>query len=175
MTTLGFLYPGHAAEDDYPRMQAMLGDRAELIVAHTYGQDLHAVRELLDLGSPHRLAQGAAQLRVHRPDAVLWACTSGSFVYGPEGAQRQLDALAEAAGVPASSTSFAFLHAIKALGLHRVAIAASYPAEVAALFADFLAAGGIEVLGLSSAGITTAAAVGALNEDEVISFPLEHD
>ena len=58
---------------------------ARLPVAHIYGTDLHAVPELLDLGSPEKLRGGAALLAQHRPDAVVWACTSGSFVYGPAG------------------------------------------------------------------------------------------
>ncbi len=49
-------------------------------------------------------------------EAVVWACTSGSFVYGWEGAQGQVRALARSAGLPASSTSFAFVHAAQELG-----------------------------------------------------------
>ncbi len=45
------------------------------------------------------------------------ACTSGSFVYGWEGARQQVEAIAQATGVPASSTPFAFVDASRALGL----------------------------------------------------------
>lgn len=175
MTVVGFLYPGHAAEDDYPTAERMLGGGVSLPVVHTYGEDLHAVAELLDLGSAERLAAGAAQLREYQPDAVLWACTSGSFVYGPDGAAEQVRGLAEAAGVPASSTSFAFVEAARALGVRRVAVAASYPAEVADHFAAFLAAAGLEVVGLSAGGIRTAAEVGELPEDGVLEFATAHD
>lgn len=81
-TTAGIIYPDHAAEDEYPWAADLLGVR--LPVVHVYGTDLHAVPELLDLGRPDRLAEGAARLAEHRPQSVLWACTSGSFVYGPE-------------------------------------------------------------------------------------------
>ncbi len=30
MTALGFLYPGHSAEDDYPRMEQLLGSDVRL-------------------------------------------------------------------------------------------------------------------------------------------------
>ncbi|MGH3735318.1 MAG: maleate cis-trans isomerase family protein [Micromonosporaceae bacterium] len=173
MTTVGFLYPGHAAEDDYPLAAAALG--VELVVEHTYGTDLHAVDELLDLGSADRLAEGAARLRRHAPAAVVWACTSGSFVYGWHGAVVQAAHLAEAAGVPASSTSFAFVNAARALGVRRVSVAASYPADVARLFVEFLAEGGIEVVGMASYGIDTAAQVGALPADEVAELMAAHD
>ncbi|MGH3438196.1 MAG: maleate cis-trans isomerase family protein [Sciscionella sp.] len=173
--TVGFLYPGHAAEDDYPRMQRMLSDSVRLAVEHTYGEDLHAVEALLELGSTARLAEGVTRLARHDPDAVVWACTSGSFVFGPDGAAEQVAKLSEAAGVPASSTSFAFARAAKSLGLRTVAVAASYPAEVAERFVSFLAHEGLEVTGLSSEGIVTAAEVGQLPEESVLQLARAHD
>ncbi|MGO4613361.1 maleate cis-trans isomerase [Nocardia sp. 2YAB30] len=170
---VGFIYPDHAAEDDYPLAAATLG--AQLPVAHIYGTDLHAVPELLDLGSPEKLRGGAALLAPHRPDAVVWACTSGSFVYGPTGARDQVRALAEVAGVPATSTSLAFTDAVHALGLRRVAVAASYPDDVARLFVEFLADAGIEVVSMSSAGIDTAAEVGTLTPAEVLRLAVDND
>ncbi|MEC3978643.1 maleate cis-trans isomerase family protein [Amycolatopsis sp. H20-H5] len=178
MTTIGFIYPDHAAEDDYPLAEQLLGSDASdfrLPVEHIYGTDLHAVPELLDLGSPARLADGAALLAKHEPDAVVWACTSGSFVYGWDGAREQADRLAAVAGVPASSTSFGFVHAARALGVRRVAVAASYPGDVAQLFVDFLAAGGIEVVSMSAEDIETAAAVGELTPEAVVELAAGHD
>lgn len=175
MTTVGFLYPGHAAEDDYPRIAGMLGNGVRLAVEHTYGEDLHAVDALLDLGNESRLAAGARKLAAYQPSAVLWACTSGSFVFGWDGAHAQVEKLAEAAGVPASSTSFAFVHAARALGLRTLAVAASYPAEVATRFGDFLRAGGFTVSGLASSGIVTAAEVGELAEGSVLELARAHD
>ncbi|EID73110.1 MULTISPECIES: maleate cis-trans isomerase family protein [Rhodococcus] len=171
--TVGFIYPDHAAEDDYPFAAEMLG--VDLPVVHIYGTDLHAVPELLDLGSPEKLAGGAALLAEEKPDAVVWACTSGSFVYGPDGAKQQAETLAAATGVPTSSTSFAFVHALHALGITRVAVAASYPEDVAKLFVEFLAAAGIEVLSMSSAGIDTAAEVGLLSPESVVQLAVEND
>jgi maleate cis-trans isomerase len=175
-TTVGFIYPDHAAEDDYPYAEKLLGDAVRLPVEHIYGTDLHAVPELLDLGSPARLAEGADKLAAHQPDAVVWACTSGSFVYGWDGAHEQVAALSAAAGGrPASSTSFAFVHAAKALGVRTVAVAASYPDDVARLFADFLGRAGVDVVGLSSADIVTAAEVGRLSPDDVVELIASRD
>ncbi|KAA9161403.1 maleate cis-trans isomerase [Amycolatopsis acidicola] len=175
MPTVGFIYPDHAAEDDYPFAERLLGDRFALPVAHIYGTDLHAVPELLDLGSEHRLAEGASLLAGHEPDAVVWACTSGSFVYRWDGAHEQVAKLAAAAGKPASSTSFAFVNAAKALGLKRVSVAASYPDDVAKLFVEFLGHGGIEVVSMSSEDIDTAAEVGRLSPEAVVDLAVSHD
>ncbi|OHV04757.1 maleate cis-trans isomerase family protein [Mycobacterium talmoniae] len=170
---VGFIYPDHAAESDYPWAAARLG--VELAVVHIYGTDLHAVPELLDLGSPARLADGAALLAPRRPAAVVWACTSGSFVYGPDGAADQVARLAATAGVPASSTSFAFVHALAALGCARVAVAASYPQDIAELFVGFLAAHDIDVTSMGNAGIDTAAEVGRLSPEQVAALAAAND
>ncbi|MCV7384018.1 maleate cis-trans isomerase [Mycolicibacter longobardus] len=171
--TVGFIYPDHAAESDYPHAARLL--EVNLPVAHIYGTDLHAVPELMDLGSPARLAQGAALLAPHRPAAVVWACTSGSFVFGPDGAAEQVDRLAAEAGVPASSTSFAFVNALAALGCRQVAVAASYPHDIAELFVNFIAAHGVTVEAMGDGGIPTAAEVGRLTRGQVRELALNND
>jgi len=163
MVTVGLLYPGHSAEDDYPSLEARLDGSVKLpVVITSVGEDAHRVDALLDLGRAERLAEGAAELAPSRPDAVMWACTSGSFVFGPEGANIQAAGVAQALGVPASSTSIAFVDACRTLELKRVAVAASYPEDVAQHFVRFLSAGGLDVVSMGSNGIVTAAEVGTL-------------
>ncbi|MDN5852585.1 MAG: maleate cis-trans isomerase, partial [Actinomycetia bacterium] len=169
--TIGLLYPGHSAEDDYPALEQRLGGAIRLPLVHTsVGEDAHRVDALLDLGSAPRLAEGARALVDHRPDAVMWACTSGSFVFGSDGAREQADGVAVELGVPVSSTSIAFVDAIRHLGLSRVAVAASYPEDVATHFVDFIRKGGADVLTMRSNDIVTAAEVGTLGKDAVISM-----
>jgi len=171
MTALGFLYPGHAAEDDYPRTEQLLGSDIRVDLVHTdIGEDAHRVDALREMGSPERLAAGLQQLRLSGAETVVWACTSGSFVHGWEGAHEQVRNLARAAGMPASSTSFAFVHALREVGARRVAVGATYPDDVAELFAGFLRAGGVEVAGVRGAGIITAAEVGTWGEEEVLAL-----
>ncbi|MEV5804961.1 maleate cis-trans isomerase family protein [Streptomyces parvulus] len=171
MTALGFLYPGHSGEDDYPRIEQLLGSDIRVDLVHTdIGEDAHRVDALLEMGSPGRLAAGVEELRLAGADAVVWACTSGSFVHGWKGAQEQVRGLAQTAGLPASSTSFAFVHAVREVGARRVAIGATYPQDVAQLFADFLGAAGIEVTGVVGSGIITAAEVGTWTEAEVLAL-----
>ncbi|UGY91576.1 maleate cis-trans isomerase family protein [Streptomyces gobiensis] len=172
--TVGFLYPGYSAEDDYPRLERILrgaGADVRLPLVHTdIGVDAHRVDALLEMGSAVRLAAGVGELLERGADAVLWACTSASFVFGWEGAQEQVRELSAAAGLPASSTSFAFVHAAKALGVERVAIAATYPEDVAEHFAAFLKAAGIEVVAARGSGIITAAEVGTWGKEEVLTL-----
>ncbi|MGW1585990.1 maleate cis-trans isomerase family protein [Streptomyces sp. NPDC002386] len=171
MTALGFLYPGHSGEDDYPRIEQLLGSDIRVDLVHTdIGEDAHRVDALREMGSPERLAAGMELLRLSGAETVVWACTSGSFVHGWDGAQEQVRSLALMAGMPASSTSFAFVHAARELGVKRVAVGATYPEEVAALFTDFLRAGGLEVVATRSSGIVTAAEVGTWGEEEVLTL-----
>jgi maleate cis-trans isomerase len=175
-TTVGFLYPGYAAEDDYPLAAGLLGPDVALPAVHTsVGEDAHRADALLDLGRADRLAEGVPALHDAGAQSVVWACTSGSFVFGWDGAREQVAGLAAASGLPASSTSFAFVRAAAALGLRRVAVAATYPRDIAESFAAFLAAGGLDVVGLSDQGIVTAEEVGTLGRDDVLAIAADHD
>ncbi|WP_128378688.1 decarboxylase [Streptomyces cavernae] len=171
MTALGFLYPGHSAEDDYPRMEQLLGSDIRLPLVHTdIGEDAHRVDALLEMGTTARLAAGVEELRLSGAEAVVWACASGSFVHGWSGAHEQVRTLARTAGMPASSTSFAFVHAAQELGARRVAVAATYPDDVAALFAAFLRDAGFSVLAVRGSGSITAAEAGAWGYEEVLAL-----
>ncbi|MGH3797001.1 MAG: maleate cis-trans isomerase family protein [Pseudonocardiaceae bacterium] len=171
---IGILYPGYSAEDDYVTAQRLLGPDVAIRVVHTeMPMDAHREDALLDIGGAEILAAGAAQLS--GVDSIIWACTSGSFIFGWDGAQRQVEALRRATGVPASSTSFAFTDAARLLNVHRVAVAATYPGDVAERFVEFLACAGVTVVRLSSRGIFTAAEVGTLGQEDVLDFAEAND
>jgi maleate cis-trans isomerase len=175
---LGMLYPGHAAEDDLPWLVEALFPDASVVadVVHTsIDNDDHRVEALLDMGRPDRLAEGAATLRSNGADVAVWACTSGSFVYGWDGARRQVEGLAEAFGGPASSTSLAFVQALRALGAERVAIAASYPDDVTRCFVALLRDAGIEVAASDSNDIPTAAEAGTAGRDALVALAAAGD
>ncbi|OEV02830.1 decarboxylase [Streptomyces oceani] len=171
---VGFLYPGYSAEDDFPRLEGILGAAGadvRLPLVHTdIGEDAHRVDALLEMGSAARLAAKVEEVKGLGAEAVVWACTSASFVFGWEGAQEQVRELGGTSGLPASSTSFAFAHAVADLELDRVAIAATYPEDVAELFRDFLKAAGSEVVAMRGSGIITAAEVGTWGRDEVLAL-----
>jgi maleate cis-trans isomerase len=170
---LGLLYPGHAAEDDLPRLvEALFPDGSVVAdVVHTsVGVDAHDVDALRDLGSARRLHEAADTLRAHGAAVAVWACTSGSFVFGWDGARRQAADLAERFGGPASSTAIAFVAALRSLAVRRVAIAATYPEPVTSCLVDLLEDAGFDVLDASSGGIVTAAEVGTLGEEALVAL-----
>jgi maleate cis-trans isomerase len=172
--TVGILYPGYSAEDDYPLAESLLGGPRLPLVHTLMREDAHRVDALLDIGGDDVLADGVRSLG-DSLDSVVWACTSGSFVFGWDGATAQVEALGAVAGVPASSTSFAFVDACARLGVSRVAVGATYPDDVAERFVAFLGRVGIEVLSLSAKGIITAAEVGTLPREAVLEFAAAAD
>ncbi len=175
-TVLGFLYPGYAAEDDFPRLASGVSPPARAEVIHTsIGEDAHHVDALLDMGSLPRLLEGAKRLAERNVSSVLWSSTSASFVFGWEGAKEQVAALEEALGIPASTTAFAFIAAANAIGVRCAAVAATYPEDIARRFEEFLGVGGIKVCRVGSRGILTAAEVGALGREEVLQMATEND
>lgn len=169
--TVGILYPGYSAEDDYPRAEKLLADSSRLALVHTeMREDAHRVDALLDIGGDDVLAAGARSLAPEGLDSIVWACTSGSFVFGPDGARDQVRTLERVAGVPASSTSFAFVDACRRLGVSSVAVGATYPPDVAGRFVQFLTRFDVSVLTMSARDIVTAAEVGTLPGDLVLDF-----
>ena len=121
------------------------------------------------MGSAGRLLEGAGRLSTGVA-SVVWACTSGSFIYGWEGARRQAAGLEEAIRVPVSSTSLAFVSALRALGIERVSVAATYPEDIARRFETFLNDGGLDPVTVTSRGIVTAAEVGTLAPDDAVAL-----
>ena len=105
----------------------------------------------------------------------MWACTSGSFVYGLAGAEEQTQQISRHLGVPASSTSLAFVTALRTLKIKRVAVAATYPQDLAAEFVAFLDQGGTQVVQLESLGIWTAVEVGDVRKEQVLEFVRAND
>lgn len=117
MTTVGLLYPGHAAEDDFPRIEVMLDSDIRVPLFHTdIDEDARRVENLREAGAPDRLSAGVEELRMAGAESLVWACSGGSFAYGWDGAHEQAAALARAAGLPASSSSVAFVEAVRELG-----------------------------------------------------------
>ena len=69
----------------------------------------------------------------------------------------------------------AFVSACAALGIDRVAVAASYPSDVAELFAGFLDRGGVSVSAMGARDIVTAAEVGTLGREAVLALAASVD
>ncbi|MFD5554357.1 decarboxylase [Streptomyces sp. NPDC127068] len=149
MTSLGFLYPGRTAVDDYVRAEQLLGGGVRLHAVRADATDATATGadgspldgpdltvDAVPVPSEERLAALVEELRLSGAETVVWA--GPGFALGAAGAHEQVRTLARAAGLPASSTSFGFAHAVRELGAHRVAVATVYGADLTERFTRFL-------------------------------------
>lgn len=129
-------------------------DDVSLAVARTPHHPM-AVDEIMAsaLGDDAEIRSTARCLTAVGPEAVVFACTSGSFVNGIEGARRISAAIGEEAGAPAVTTSEALLEALDALDVTRLAIATPYVARLTVRLEDFLAADGRTVVGTAGLGL----------------------
>ncbi len=168
---LGVLYPPCGAEAEYYIHGEALGAdvRMALVGVRIFGgDDEHAVGHMRRTGTIDNLLLSADALAATRPDAVAWACTSGSFVDGLGHARRQVQALREVLDCPATSTSLAFLAALEHLGIERVSVLASYPGGMAAAFEAFLAGGGVEVDSIACLDIDSGPAAARIGDARLL-------
>ncbi|MBK1869270.1 hypothetical protein JHL16_23115 [Aestuariivirga sp. YIM B02566] len=145
---LGFLYPLGGAEYEYYHFEERLDHRVRtyLTGVRIFGEGSdHDPEHLQRTGALDNLTRAAIGLKPLSPDAALWACTSGSFIDGRAHAEKQAAAIAATLGCPASSTSLAFVHAARHLGLQRLALLATYSEPAAQAFANFLSEFGFEI------------------------------
>ncbi|MFZ4450340.1 maleate cis-trans isomerase family protein [Salibacterium aidingense] len=173
---MAFLYPGQAAENDFYTMASEMRPAVDIEVIHTsFLEDAHTVEALTEMGSIKRLQEGAERLKGSGAASVLWSSTSASFVLGAAGIQRQVKELKNILGVPASTTALAFVKAARTLNLKKIAVAATYPRDVALIFKQFLQTYEMDVIQYESKGIITAAEVGTLKKREVLDFAENSD
>jgi maleate cis-trans isomerase len=151
---LGIIYPGGAqAEEEYYEFAEEHGNLSIfLVISRIPEGGGHDINALLETARIEHLTEAAQRLVKLKPDAVLWACTSGSFVVGRTGAEQQIRAIEEMVHAPASSTSLAFVQALEHLKIKQVAIAATYPSEASEAFKNFLAEFGIVSLKVRFSG-----------------------
>jgi maleate cis-trans isomerase len=142
---IGTLAPLRELPGEIEDVAAAAAEPVALWQVLTDSADDHGIDALLATGDEAVLLAGVERMARWRPEVVVWACTSGSFVRGRAGALSQVAAIEAAAGVPATSTSLAFVEAARALGIDEVAVVAPYPEPAADAFAAFLAEWGIAV------------------------------
>ncbi|MBB3191015.1 maleate cis-trans isomerase [Halomonas cerina] len=145
---LGILLPDDGP-DDY-EWYTVSGEGSELpriAVGKIPSDGHHALTALLALGAVERLAPaGEALVGESGARAVVWACTSASFIGGFDWSREQRDALERRLGVPVTSTALAFLEALGALGHDRVDLLSPYPDDVTLRLVSFLREGGVSVV-----------------------------
>lgn len=168
---LGFMFPPCGGEDElYVHGEAMGEDvRILLMGTRIFGdEDEHAPHFLSRTGAINHLTMHAKVMARVKPDAVIWACTSGSFIDGLSHAEAQAEAISKVTGCPASSTSLAFVSALRHLQINRIALLASYPEETARAFSSFLSECDIEVCDIAWLNAASGPAAAELGNERLL-------
>ncbi|GGX91988.1 maleate cis-trans isomerase [Litchfieldella qijiaojingensis] len=135
----------------------------------------HEPAALLALGATDRLSRVAEPLVRDGAQALVWACTSGSFIGGLEWAKAQANELEKDLGVPVTSTALAFHDALSALGYRHVDILSPYPEDVTKQLVGFLYESNVLVENVKALDCTYAADSHQLDiVEEVRAFCAEH-
>ena len=160
---LGVLFP-----DDGPEDYEWLHIDDWLAARGLGGVSVRLDRPIADIDHTHealfrtagmdRLGPSARALAEAECEALMWACTSASFIGGLQWAHNQSKTLAEMTGLPASSTTLAVIAALCSLGAEEVDVLGAYPEPVTTAFVDCLGEAGIAVVAVESLGTPHGAA-----------------
>jgi maleate cis-trans isomerase len=100
------------------------------------------------------LDSAARLLSTVNPDAVVYACTSGSFIKGLGWDQVIIDKIQDMVGCPATTTSTAMVQGLKALNICRLAVATPYMDSVNEREEEFLNKNGFNVVSCLGLGLS---------------------
>ena len=149
---IGLLAPYRELPGELTDVVAAAREPALLWQVVTEAADSHELADLRETGSDGALLDGIERMRRWRPSVVSFACTGGSFVDGRQGALAQAETIERAAGVPATSTSLAFVEALAALSIAEVALLSPYPQPATDALVGFLAEWGVAVRSSTALG-----------------------
>ena len=122
-------------------------DGTDLLITRTRHQTLRVDVDLAELISTEEaLRVGTLDVLATEPDAVLYLCTSGSFVRGVAGERRMREVMVEAGAPVAVTTSGALVDALRHLAVRDVAVASPYLPALRRLLDAFLRAAGFRVV-----------------------------
>jgi maleate isomerase len=148
--TLGVVLPDDGPYDyEWLRLEPWLASHGFAHIAapvvRSTADGIMVPERLRAIGRDAVLVPCARALKDKGAQAILWACTTGSFIAGRADAEAQAEAIHRATGLPSPNTSLAMAEAAKALGGREVDVLSAYTEEVTAIFAQFLRDSGLSI------------------------------
>ncbi|SDC03869.1 maleate cis-trans isomerase family protein [Streptomyces prasinopilosus] len=130
-------------------------DDVSLHVTRTPYVPVEVGLDLARLISEHATLRNAVStLTEVTPEAVAYACASGSFVGGVPGEHAMCEVMSGAGSVPAVTTSGALLEALAELDVRRLALVTPYTVSVTRALEEYVAQAGVAVTGRAYMGLT---------------------
>jgi len=129
-----------------------------------------SVDQIKGFSDVDNLTKYAKDLESLRPNCIAWACTSGSFLMGKEGSQRQVAALARSTGTPVTNTSTGMVRALEHLGVKRVGVGTPYPSDLNTPIVRFLEEHGFEVVTIHNLGLQNDWEIGTTSPEVIYNL-----
>jgi maleate isomerase len=154
---IGLIYPSSGKRDQ--DFQQLAPDGVTVHITRVALSDPADLEHIGRMSETRNLVAAARLLADLQPHCISWADTSGSFMFGPNGATEQAEAIRRATGVPASTTSTAVLLALRRLRVRRVAVASPYIDEVNRKLVEFFTSHDFEIGRLRSLELSQEGAI----------------
>jgi len=119
-----------------------------------------AAEELIKM-SDHA-ERAAEELACCDVDVIVYGCTSGSFVKGPEFEEKLTKRIYKVSKIPSFTTSKAMVEALRAVNAKKITVASPYPQHLEVAEKQFLEKHGFEVLNMEGLGIVKSTDIGRL-------------
>lgn len=116
-------------------------------VACSKGPPGHSIDALWHVGDAAHIAAAGVSLAGKGVEALVWACTSGSFIGGFQWCLDQRTGLRAQTGLPVTSGTLALVSSCVRLGYRSVDVLSPYPEDVSEIFLQCLRDAGLEVAG----------------------------
>lgn len=127
--------------------------RVSLLVSRTRQLGLSSTVSMAEsISTDHTVRDATKRLLTTNPAAVVYLCTSGSFIRGAAGEERMRATMRKAGAPIAVTTSGALVEACRVLGTRRLAVATPYLDSITERLNVFLDESGIDVVNSVSLG-----------------------
>ena len=136
-------------------------------VDYSRGPEGHGVEALNAVGEPSGIADAGKRLADAGAQAIVWACTSGSFIRGLEWSFNQRRELCGRIGMPVTTGTLALISSGLRLGFESVDVLSPYPDDVSGIMRQCLEEAGLRVSlmrALNASGATASAKLPLLEE-----------
>ncbi len=137
-----------------PDMQMLRPNGVSLHFARAGGYDLDAVPDSDQMRqfALASLDEVVSSLAAARPDVILYGCTSATLAHGPDFDRQFAEQISAMTGKPAITAAGALIHALKTLGVQRIAFSSPYVEALNQEAIDFLNQSGFETVSSAYVG-----------------------
>lgn len=136
-------------------------------VDYSHGPGGHGIEALNAVGETDGIADAGMRLADAGAQAVVWACTSGSFIGGLEWSFKQRRELCDRTGLPVITGTLALISSCMRLGFSSVDVLSPYPDDVSGILRRCFEDAGLKLptlRALHSSGGTASAKLPLLEE-----------